>query len=177
MPVATNRTCPVVKNSCWPVTIDVGPMREPSHQEFETFILRVEPGLRRALFAVLGIDRGREATAEALAWAWEHWAGVQKLENPTGYLFRVGQSRSRTRSSPVMFVRPEWNEPMVEPGLGKALEELTETQRTAVILVHGFGWHLREVAELTGVRVTSVQTHLDRGLKKLRAALEVDDHA
>jgi RNA polymerase sigma factor (sigma-70 family) len=65
----------------------------------------------------------------------------------------------------------------VEPGLGEALKELTEAQRTAVILVHGFGWHLREVAELTGVKVTSVHTHLDRGLKKLRAALEVDNHA
>jgi RNA polymerase sigma factor (sigma-70 family) len=76
-----------------------------------------------------------------------------------------------------MFVRPQWSDPLVEPALGRALEELTEAQRTAVILVHGFGWRLREVAELTGVKVTSVQTHLDRGMKKLRTALEVDNHA
>jgi RNA polymerase sigma-70 factor (ECF subfamily) len=152
-------------------------MREPSNDEFEAFMAKVEPRLRRALFSVLGLDRGREATAEALAWAWEHWSRVQNMDDPTGYLFRVGQSRSRTRRTPAVFVRPEWREPLVEPGLGRALEELTEAQRTAVILVHGFGWHLREVAELTGVRVTSVQTHLDRGLKKLRTALEVDNHA
>lgn len=152
-------------------------MREPNHDEFEGFMARVEPGLRRALFSVLGLDRGREATAEALAWAWEHWPQVQKMDEPTGYLFRVGQSRSRTRRTPAVFVRSDWNEPLVEPGLGQALQNLTESQRTAVILVHGFGWHLREVAELTGVKVTSVQTHLDRGLKKLRTALEVDNHA
>jgi hypothetical protein len=54
-------------------------MGEPSDHEFEAFVARVEPGLRRALFAVLGLDRGREATAEALAWAWEHWSQVQKM--------------------------------------------------------------------------------------------------
>jgi len=45
-------------------------MRDPDEQEFEEFMRRVEPGLRHSLFSVLGIDRGREATAEALAWAW-----------------------------------------------------------------------------------------------------------
>ena len=129
-------------------------MGEPSHHEFEAFLTRVEPGLRRALFSALGLDRGREATAEALAWAWEHWRRVQKMDDPTGYLFRVGQSRSRTKRTPAIFVRPEWREPVVEPGLGHALQELTESQRTAVILVHGFGWHLREVAELTGVTIS-----------------------
>lgn len=79
--------------------------------------------------------------------------------------------------APAIFVRSDWHEPLVEPGLGRALQELSDSQRTAVVLVHGFGWKMREVAELTGVRITSVQTHLDRGLKKLRAALEVEDHA
>ena len=152
-------------------------MKNPDDQEFEVFVLKVEPGLRRALFAVLGMDKGREATAESLAWAWENWNRVKKMDNPTGYLFRVGQSRSRSRQTPAVFVRPEWNEPVVEPGLGKALQDLTEAQRTAVVLIHGFGWRLREVAELLGVKVTSVQTHLERGLEKLRVALEVEDHA
>ena len=33
----------------------------------------VEPRLRRALTVVRGHADGREAAAEALAWAWEHW--------------------------------------------------------------------------------------------------------
>lgn len=138
---------------------------------------RVEPGLRRALFAALGAQRGRDATAEALAWAWEHWSRVIELKNPTGYLFRVGQSRSRSRRWRAVHGRSEWSEPVVEPHLTKALVELSEAQRIAVILVHGFGWTMREVAELNGIQVTSVQTHLERGLRKLRVALEVDEHA
>lgn len=151
--------------------------RRPDPQEFEAFIRDVEPGLRRALFAVLGVERGREATAEALAWAWEHWFRLKRMANPTGYLYRVGQSRSRTRMTPPLVVRDEWDEPLVEPRLGQALAGLSEGQRKAVILIYGFGWTMREVADLNGTKVTSVQTHLDRGMHKLRAALEVEDHA
>jgi hypothetical protein len=81
-------------------------MSNPDDLIFEAFVLRVEPGLRRALFAALGLDKGREATAEALAWAWEHWGRVKSMDNPTGYLFRVGQSRSRSPRTPAVFIRP-----------------------------------------------------------------------
>jgi DNA-directed RNA polymerase specialized sigma24 family protein len=155
----------------------VGQAKSPSTQEFENFVARVEPGLRRALFAVLGVERGREATAEALAWAWEHWGRVVDADNPIGYLFRVGQTRSRTRKWRTVHGRAEWSEPLVEPELTGALASLSEAQRMAVILVHGFGWTMREVAELNGIGVTTVQTHLERGLRKLRAALEVEEHA
>lgn len=64
-----------------------------------------------------------------------------------------------------------------EPGLVPALVALTEAQRTAVVLVHGFGWTMKEVGEMTGVKVTSVQNHLDRALKKLRIALKVGSDA
>jgi RNA polymerase sigma factor (sigma-70 family) len=63
---------------------------------------------------------------------------------------------------------------MVEPALVPALKSLSARQRTAVVLVHGFGWTIREVAELTGTKVTTVQNHLERGLAKLRRALEGD---
>jgi DNA-directed RNA polymerase specialized sigma24 family protein len=149
----------------------------PGTQEFEDFVGQIEPGLRRALFAVLGVERGREATAEALAWAWEHWSRIERMDNPTGYLFRVGQSRSRRRKVRPVFVRDEWHDPVIEPHLGRALAELSEAQRVAVILVHGFGWTMRDVADLNGIRVTSVQTHLERGLHKLRVALEVEERA
>jgi DNA-directed RNA polymerase specialized sigma24 family protein len=152
-------------------------MKPPSEREFEEFLLEVEPSLRRALFATLGLDRGREATSEALAWAWEHWPRVKRMKNPGGFLFRVGQSRTRERQTPPLFVRQEWQEPWIEPGLGKALGELSDQQRLAVVLVYGFGWTMRDVAHLTGTKVPTIQTHLDRGLSKLRAHLEVDEHA
>jgi DNA-directed RNA polymerase specialized sigma24 family protein len=89
-----------------------------------------------------------------------------------------GRSESHPNSEdPSLFVREDWREPLIEPHLGRALADLSEAQRIAVILVHGFGWTLREVAELNGTKVTSVQTHLERGLRKLRVALEVEERA
>ena len=63
--------------------------------------------------------------------------------------------------------------PWVEPGLPRALNTLSERQRVAVVLVCGFGWQLREVADLLGVKTTTVQNHVERGLARLRLDLEV----
>lgn len=146
-------------------------------QEFETLVADVEPRLRRALVATYGFDRGREATAEALGWAWEHRGRLQRVDNKVAFLFRVAQSKGRRRRQPVVFDRAEHSDPWVEPGLGPALARLSPRQRTAVVLVHGFHWTLREVAELTGSRISTVQVHLERGLRHLRTSMEVTDHA
>jgi DNA-directed RNA polymerase specialized sigma24 family protein len=68
---------------------------EPLRQAvFERFVRDVEPRLRRALVAAYGGQRGREATAEALSWAWENWDRVRAMTYPHRYLFRVGRSRT-----------------------------------------------------------------------------------
>ena len=136
--------------------------------------MEVEPRLRRALVARYGSERGREAVAEALGWAWAHWGRVQAMANPVGYLYRVGQSRTRRRRSVSAPVSASPEMPWVEPGLERAVAELTESQRVAVVLVHGFGWTASEVAELLDVKTTTVQTHVERALARLRVALEVD---
>jgi RNA polymerase sigma-70 factor (ECF subfamily) len=146
--------------------------------EFTEFVRRYEPGLRLALMAAYGPDRGRDATCEALAYGWEHWDRVKLMERPMGYLYRVGQSKSRPRRSP----RPDptatsGGAPWVEPGLPRALQRLTRKQRMAVVLVDAYGWSRREAAEVMGVSEESVRTHLARGLRKLRASLGVSASA
>ena len=141
---------------------------------FEEFYVDAEPKLRRALVAALGASRGREATAEAFGYAWEHWDRVRTMEHPLGYLFRVGQTRSRERAERVMFPAPaEVDVPWVEPALPAALTALSEHQRVAVVLAHGYGWTHREVADLLGISTSSVQKHVERAVAKLQAALEV----
>ena len=139
---------------------------------FEGFLLAHADRLKRALVATYGSERGAEATAEALAYAWEHRDRVLAMEHPVAYLYRVGQSRTRRRKRRVVFTIPDSADPWIEPALAPALVALTERQRVAVVLVHGFGWELGEVGELLGIKVTSVQNHLERGLTKLRTALE-----
>lgn len=144
---------------------------------FEAFVLAAEPPLRRALIAAYGYEDGREAAAEALAYAWEHWARVRQMPNAAGYLFRVARSSAvrgrRWRRPPPLLTLPPESEHSFEPGLPAALAALPERQRVAVVLVHGFGYTLREVASLTGVKITTVQNHLERGLRRLRERLGV----
>jgi DNA-directed RNA polymerase specialized sigma24 family protein len=99
------------------------------------------------------------------------------MSHQAAYLFRVGQSSTRRRKVAVAFARDEEAEPWFEPGLGPALAARSERQRIAVVLIHGFGWTMREVAELTGLRITTVQSHLERGLRNLRITMAVPDHA
>lgn len=149
-------------------------------QSFDAFMRAVEPRLRRALVAAYGGEAGREATADAFAYAWEHWPEIGRMRNPAGYLFRVGQSSARRGRRAAIHRRPVWDVahesvPAVEPGLATALARLTRRQRIAVVLVHGYGLTLREVAELTGTAIPTVQKHAERGLAGLRSALHVHE--
>jgi DNA-directed RNA polymerase specialized sigma24 family protein len=136
--------------------------------EFEGFVRGNEPKLRYALVAAYGFEEGRDATAEAFAYAWEHWDRVRQMPNAAGYLFRVAQSRRRRRRVPVLYDVAGSPDHLFEPGLPGALAALSQRQRLVVVLVHGLGYTLGEVAELTGMRRTTVQNHGDRGMARLR---------
>jgi RNA polymerase sigma-70 factor (ECF subfamily) len=147
---------------------------ESRQESFTVFAKEVEPRLRHALTAVFGQERARDATAEALAYGWEHWDRVRVMENPAGYLYRVGRNAHKMRRvHPEFLPVPNPRLPDVEPGLPKAIARLSEKQRTAVLLCYGLGWTRQEVADLLGVSINSVGAHLSRGLDKLRSYLGV----
>lgn len=150
-----------------------------AQREFEQFFAAAEPRLRAALVARYGPSTGRAVTVDALSYAWEHWDRLSAMANPIGYLFRVGQSASRA------YARDEvpWTEAMndvhhdspFDPQLLPALAALPEQQRVVVTLVHGLGWTHRQAAELLEVSPSTIQTHVERAIVALRAALEVSD--
>jgi DNA-directed RNA polymerase specialized sigma24 family protein len=153
--------------------------RSSAEAEFTEFVGVVEPRLSFALAAAYGPEVGREATADALMYGWEHWERVSGMSNPAGYLYRVGQTKAKwhRRRSPVCPPVVAGREPWVEPHLPKVLGDLSERQRVVVVLVHGFEWTQHEVAELLGVSRTTVQRHLERGMRKLRSGMEVPSDA
>lgn len=144
--------------------------------QFSDFIREVEPRLRRALTAGFGSEVGREATAEALAYAWQHWERIKSMGNPAGYLYRVGQGKAR-RMRPLRVIadrsRFTSSDVWVEPALESALAGLTHQQRTVVALVHAFDWSFAEVANLMGVTKSTVQSYEKRAMEKLQRALGV----
>lgn len=145
-------------------------------EPFDEFVARAEPKLKQAFVARYGRTDGVEATSEALAYAWEHWHRVSLMANPEGYLWRVGRSRTRRirRRTPVLPDVDTSRMPHVEPALAGAMARLPDRQRVTVILVHGLGWKLREVGDLLGISTSTVQNHVERGLKNLRRALGED---
>jgi RNA polymerase sigma-70 factor (ECF subfamily) len=62
---------------------------------FEVFAGTARSRLRTVLVAHYGTEIGADATAEALAYAWQHWPRVGAMDNPVGYLYRVGQSAAQ----------------------------------------------------------------------------------
>ena len=100
---------------------------------FRRFFEVAEPRVRHALTGLYGIDLGREATAEAFAYAWEHWDRIAAMENPVGYVYVTGRSRGRRRPRRrvVLPPPPEDRTPMIEPGLAAALGALLDGARGA----------------------------------------------
>jgi DNA-directed RNA polymerase specialized sigma24 family protein len=147
------------------------------HVSFEEFVGTVEPSLRRALVGHLPPHAVPDALAEAFAYAWEHWERLQTLENPAGYLFRVAQSRSRSRR-PGLPPPPDPSRlPHVEPRLGDAMKALSTQQRSVVWLVHACDWTYAETADALGISPSAVGTHLARGMAHLRADLGANTDA
>jgi DNA-directed RNA polymerase specialized sigma24 family protein len=144
---------------------------------FATFVRAVEPRLRQALVATYGPADGREATVDALSWAWEHWDRLSGVRNPGGYLYRVGQSAVRrfgSRPLPIGVLHSSSVAlPDLSPELLPALARLSAQQRTVVLLVHAYGWSQADVATLLEISSSTVREHMNRALARLRDELEV----
>jgi DNA-directed RNA polymerase specialized sigma24 family protein len=142
-------------------------------RDVEAYVDDVRPRLLRALAGAVGASEAADATAEAIAYAFEHWDRISTMDNPTGYLFRVGQSSVRRRHAAALPLPEAIGLPDVEPALVPALLALPETQRTAVWLVHACGWRYSEVAAAMETSTSMVGNHVSRGLAALRQRLGV----
>jgi DNA-directed RNA polymerase specialized sigma24 family protein len=144
---------------------------------YEEFVVADGARLRRLLVARYGLDVGTEVHSDTLAWAWEHWGDLASVTNRVGYLYRVGQSKARRywrwRRRPAFPPEAAPTVPIHEPGLAAALARLPDAHRVAVLLVHSHGWSYAEVADATGIPVSTVRNHVHRGLRKLRSILGV----
>lgn len=142
---------------------------------FSEFVESNEAGIRHALVGCLGSDLGRDAAAQALLYGLENWGRVSGMENPAGYLFRVGQRwGGRQQPRHVRFgIVHSTEDPWFEPGLAAALKGLSVKQRVAVVLRHGSDMDYSEIARLTSSTEPAVRKNVERGLARLRKTMEV----
>lgn len=146
---------------------------------FDAFVDAHERRLCQAFSAMWGATVGREVAVDVFSYAWEHWDRVGAMENPVGYLFVVGRDRGRRRlrgreqPSADASVLADDRSPEYEPALAGLVDGLPTRERQVVMLLYGFEWSMSEVGELLGVSKSTVQTHAERALTKLRAGLGV----
>lgn len=142
---------------------------------FQQFVEDHGARVRAGLVAAYGPEVGLDAASDAMAYGWEHWDQLSSMANPAGYLYRVGQTAARRsrRRGPLMPAPAIEEDRHFEPRLPEALAQLSEFQRSCVLLVHAFGWPQADVADLLGISVSTVRTHLARGLAKLQSTLQV----
>ena len=151
--------------------------RSEQRESFTRFFRQAEPRLRHGLIARYGGEAGSEAAAHAMTYGWEHWDRIRMMDNPIGYLYRVGRTSFRRNQRRPIGTNPgPAREPWTEPALPEALRKLSGRQRSCVVLRHSFGWTYGEIAELLGISIPTVQKHVARGLDKLRADLKVGSH-
>jgi DNA-directed RNA polymerase specialized sigma24 family protein len=95
------------------------------------------------------------------------------MENPTGYLVRVGQSAARRyRRRPVaMPDRLPQVESSFDPRLPRALGRLSPRQRSAVVMICVHDWTYPAAAAVLGVSESTLRNHVRRGLDSLRREL------
>jgi RNA polymerase sigma-70 factor (ECF subfamily) len=160
---------------------DTARSSETRRDLFNEVVVPLERRLSRGLIAHFGVEIGTDVTSHALAWAWEHLEQVAAADNPAGLLFRVGQSAARRhrrweRGRVSFPAEPAWAAtyaPELDDEVVQALRKLNPPRRTAVLMVHGYGFTYREVASMLGITETAVTNHLHRGVSQLRRILEV----
>ena len=154
-------------------------------QEFEAFCRKWSPRLVSALSLQCG-DRevGRELAQDALVRAWERWAEVSAMENPSGWLFRVAFNlrssrlrRARAESRVLLRVRSDSSiQPptSIQITVRDALQQLPVRQRAALVARHYLQLSVNEAAEALDCAPGTVKALCSQGIERLREELEVD---
>src|SRR5205085_496324 len=109
---------------------------------FEQFYRAHRAAVGRALAVTLrDAELASDAVDEAMARAYERWPHVSPLENPVGWVYRVGLNWSRSLLRRSRRAAPMWISPSattvdrvgVDPAIDRALGELSVDQRAVVV--------------------------------------------
>ena len=158
--------------------------REPS--TFDEFYAATSAGTVRTLHALVGdLAEAQDVVQEAYARAWQRWATLHAYDAPEAWVrqvaWRLAVSRARRRRVGLGKLRRVGPAPDV-PGLGpdrvalvRALAQVPEAQRRAVVLHHVLGLSVAEVAAEVGAPVGTVKARLSRGRAALEALLQDEE--
>lgn len=145
--------------------------------DFHEFWVESRDHVGRALALTLGnSDLAAEAVDEAMVRAYQRWPHVSQLDNPGGWVYRVGlnYARSRLRRLARKLTRhdPPPPEPqVVEPSIVRALDRLSVDHRSVVVCRLLLDWSEADTATALKIRPGTVKSRLSRALDELERHL------
>ncbi len=147
---------------------------------FDAFFQEEHERLFKALYFVTGNRHdAEEVMQDAFLKLWERWDSIDEIEDPTGYLFRVGLNGFRMRRRraatsirkvvPAPEARDLFLDAEMRTDVRAMLLGLTPRQRAALLLVDLLGYSSEQAGSILGVRPSTVRALATQGRRALRA--------
>ncbi|GAA1965290.1 SigE family RNA polymerase sigma factor [Catenulispora subtropica] len=153
-----------------------------AHREFEAFYNDCQPRIMRYAASLTGNHcNAEELVQEVFAKAWQHWSGIRGHRSPEAWvrtvLFRTWvtwwrKDAAQTRAHRRHGMPADVPEPAIDHVLiVSAMRAIPASQREAILLHHGQGMSVKQVATVSSTPVSSVKARLVRGRRSLAELL------
>lgn len=153
---------------------------------FEAFYSEQRDAIGRALALTLrDTQLASEAVDEAMARAYQRWNRVRALDNPGGWVYRVGLNWSRSILRRTLRPAPVWvtnagvalDGTGLDPTIDRALAQLSIEHRAVVVCRLLIGYSEAQTAAVLGLRPGTVKSRLARATARLQSLLSPLDPA
>ena len=154
--------------------------RVDEHVSFDAFVQEEHERLYKALYFITGSrEDAEDLSQDAFMKLWERWGTIDRINDPTGYLFRVALNGFRMRRRraamalrrhvPATDTRDEFLEVEMRAEVRRLLLSLTPRQRAALLLVDLLGYRSEQAARILRVRPSTVRNLASQGRSALKA--------
>lgn len=153
---------------------------------FEDFYREQRAPIGRALALTLrDTQLASEAVDEGMVRAYQRWSRVQTLDNPGGWVYRVGLNWSRSILRRARRAAPVWvtaagvatDNAGLDPAIDRALAQLSVEHRAVVVCRLLIGYSEAQTATALGLRPGTVKSRLARATARLQTLLSPLDPA
>ena len=148
-------------------------------KDFRMFFEEEHGRLFKTLYFVTGNRTdAADLMQEAFAKLWERWDTIDRIDDPTAYLFKVALNgnrmrlraarRAAKRTIPLGIVRDPFDEVDIREDVLRMLRDLAPRQRAALVLLDLYGYGSEEAARMMGIRPSTVRALATQGRAVLR---------
>jgi RNA polymerase sigma factor (sigma-70 family) len=156
------------------------PDRVSTPADFSVFFAEEHRKVFKALYFVTGNRAdAAELMQDAFLKLWERWDTIDRIDDPSAYLFRVALNGSRMRARAARratrrLVAPSsshdpYDEIEIREDVRRMLLELAPRQRAALVLLDLYGYDSGEAARIMGIRPSTVRALATQGRAVLRS--------